>query len=94
MSQIIGIPLAALLRWCYGFLGSYGWAIVAFTLLTKIILLPVTLWEIFSPARAAGAFAVLLAGAFGLFFGAMCAPVYVCEMPRFLAKYLKEQEWK
>ena len=44
MSQIIGIPLAALLRWCYGFLGSYGWAIVAFTLLTKIILLPVTLW--------------------------------------------------
>ena len=30
-----------------------------------LALLPVTLWGIFSPARAAGAFAVLLAGAFG-----------------------------
>lgn len=24
----------------------------------------------------------------------ICAPVYVCEMPRFLAKYLKEQEFE
>ena len=44
MTEIIGIPLAALLRWCYGLLGNYGWAILLFTLLTKVILLPVSLW--------------------------------------------------
>ena len=44
ITEYIGIPLAALLRWCYAFLGNYGLAIVVFTALTKVILLPVSAW--------------------------------------------------
>ncbi|MDF3003981.1 MAG: preprotein translocase YidC subunit [Oscillospiraceae bacterium] len=40
----LGIPLAALLELCYRIFGSYGVAIVVFTALTKVILLPVSLW--------------------------------------------------
>lgn len=41
---IIAIPLNALMQFCYGFCGNYVLAIIVFTLMTKIILLPVTLW--------------------------------------------------
>ena len=44
MTEFVGLPLAALLRLCYSWLGSYGLAILAFTALTKLILLPVSLW--------------------------------------------------
>lgn len=44
MTDFIGIPLAALLRFCHTLLGGYTAAILLFTLLTKVILLPVTLW--------------------------------------------------
>ncbi len=44
LTQVIGIPLTALLRVCYKLLGSYGPAIILFTLLTKVILFPVSLW--------------------------------------------------
>ena len=44
MTEIVGLPLAALLRLCYRWLGSYGAAILVFTALTKLILLPVSLW--------------------------------------------------
>lgn len=40
----LGIPLGALLELCYRLLGGYGAAIVVFTALTKVILLPVSLW--------------------------------------------------
>ena len=33
---------------CYGLLGNYGWAIVLFTFLTKIILMPLFLWTYFN----------------------------------------------
>ena len=42
--EILAIPLNALMRVCYNFLGDYVLAILIFTLLTKIILLPVALW--------------------------------------------------
>lgn len=42
--MIISIPLQALLRLSYSFLHNYALAIIAFTLLTKIILFPVSLW--------------------------------------------------
>ena len=29
---------------CYTFCGNYGWAIILFTVLSKIILLPVSIW--------------------------------------------------
>ena len=44
ITELIGIPLAALLRLCQSLLQNYGLAIVLFTLLTKIILLPVSAW--------------------------------------------------
>ena len=44
ITELIGVPLAALLRLCHSALGSYGLAIVLFTLLTKVILLPVSAW--------------------------------------------------
>lgn len=44
ITQIISIPLSLLLGWCYKLLGGYATAIVVFTLLTKVILLPVSAW--------------------------------------------------
>ena len=42
--QLLAIPLNALMRFCYQLTGDYIIAIVVFTLLTKIILMPVALW--------------------------------------------------
>lgn len=44
VTEIISIPLSLLLGWCHQLLGGYVPAIVVFTLLTKVILLPVSLW--------------------------------------------------
>lgn len=44
MTEFVGAPLAALLRLCCSWLGSYGPAILVFTVLTKLILLPVSVW--------------------------------------------------
>ncbi len=44
LMKILTIPLNELMRICYVFLDDYVLSIVAFTLLTKIILMPVTLW--------------------------------------------------
>ena len=32
------------MKWCYEFVGSYGVAIILFTLLTKIVLMPISIW--------------------------------------------------
>lgn len=40
----ITIPLNALMALCYSWTGSYLWAIVVFTLLTKVILFPISCW--------------------------------------------------
>lgn len=42
--ELLAVPLGALMRLCYSAVGNYTLAIIVFTLLTKIILLPVTLW--------------------------------------------------
>ena len=42
--QILTIPLNTLMQICYNLLGNYILTIVVFTLLTKIILMPVALW--------------------------------------------------
>lgn len=44
LTYMIGLPLTVLLRACCKLLESYSPAIVLFTLLTKIILFPVSLW--------------------------------------------------
>ena len=40
--EYLGRFFSILLNWCNGLTGNFWWAIVAFTLLTKILLLPVT----------------------------------------------------
>jgi len=42
--SLLGVPLGHVMRLCYHLLGSYGPAILLFTLITKIILLPVGVW--------------------------------------------------
>ena len=38
------IPLGILMKWCWQLIGNYGLAIVLFTLATKILLLPFSVW--------------------------------------------------
>ena len=38
------IPLGELMKWCWQLIGNYGLAIVLFTLATKIVLLPFSVW--------------------------------------------------
>ena len=40
----ICIPLGYLMKWCYLLFKNYGWAIIFFTLLTKIVLMPISVW--------------------------------------------------
>ena len=42
--QIICAPLGWLMRLAYGLTGNYGLAVIVFTLMTKLVLLPVSLW--------------------------------------------------
>ncbi|MBE6583766.1 MAG: membrane protein insertase YidC [Ruminococcaceae bacterium] len=47
MDQIlyyICIPLGVLMKWCWQLVNDYGVAILLFTLATKIVLLPITVW--------------------------------------------------
>lgn len=37
-------PLGYVMKWCWELLGNYGLAIILFTLCTKIILLPISVW--------------------------------------------------
>ena len=38
------IPLGILMKWCWQLVGNYGVAILLFTLATKLVLLPVSVW--------------------------------------------------
>ena len=40
----ICIPLGVLMKWCWQLVGDYGLAILLFTLATKVVLLPITVW--------------------------------------------------
>lgn len=44
ITDIVSIPLGALLNLCYDLLHNYGLAIIVFTFLTKVILFPVSMW--------------------------------------------------
>ncbi len=37
-------PLGYLMKWCFSLLGNYGLAVIFFTLLTKIVILPLSIW--------------------------------------------------
>jgi len=40
----VSMPLGILMKFCYNILGNYGLAIILFTLFTKFILLPMSVW--------------------------------------------------
>lgn len=40
----IAIPLGFIMKWCFNLISNYGLAIILFTLITKIILLPLSVW--------------------------------------------------
>ena len=44
LTQWIALPLGFIMEWCYSFVRDYGVAIIVFTLLTKIIILPISVW--------------------------------------------------
>ena len=44
IESVIAYPLGFVMELCYRILGNYGVAIIAFTLLTKIILRPLSVW--------------------------------------------------
>lgn len=44
MMDILWVPLGAIMRLCYQLVHNYGWAIVLFTVVTKVLLFPVSLW--------------------------------------------------
>ncbi len=40
----ICLPLGYLMKWCWMLVDNYGWAIILFTLATKMVLLPLSVW--------------------------------------------------
>lgn len=42
--SLLATPLGFIMKWCYSFLHDYGLSIVLFTLISKIIILPVGIW--------------------------------------------------
>ena len=42
--QYICVPLGYLMKWCWQLIPNYGLAIILFTLATKVILLPLSIW--------------------------------------------------
>lgn len=41
ISNILGTPIGYIMSLCYNFIGNYGWTIIAFTLVIKLITLPI-----------------------------------------------------
>lgn len=44
ITKWIALPLGYVMEWCYNLLSNYGLAIILLTLLTKIIILPISVW--------------------------------------------------
>ena len=44
LTKWIALPLGYIMEWCYSFIGNYGIAIIVFTLITKIVILPLSIW--------------------------------------------------
>ena len=43
--------LSAIMDWCYGLAGNYGMAIILFTFVSKLLILPVTIWTYFNSIK-------------------------------------------
>ena len=53
--------LKTILEWIYGFVGNYGWAVVLFTLLVRLIVMPFDY-------KSSCSFLFILSGSFSYFF--------------------------
>lgn len=51
IGELLGIPLGWVMYWIYEFVGNYGFAIILFTLLTKIIMIPFSYKQQLGTAR-------------------------------------------
>lgn len=51
MTNFIAYPMGQLLKWLLEIVGNYGYAIIAFTLITKILLLPINMKQTHSTKR-------------------------------------------
>ena len=49
--ELIGRIFGTMMRWCYALVRNYGTAIFVFTLLTKIVLLPISVWTHFNSIK-------------------------------------------
>ncbi len=49
--ELIGRIFGTMMRWCYALVRNYGTAIFLFTLLTKIVLLPISVWTHFNSIK-------------------------------------------
>ncbi|MBQ0098341.1 MAG: membrane protein insertase YidC [Oscillospiraceae bacterium] len=47
----LALPLGYIMQWCYTLLNNYGLAIILFTLLTKIVQLPLNIWIQFNSIK-------------------------------------------
>ena len=43
INSLLGTPLGYIMHWCYDLLSDYGWAIILFTVLTKVIIFPLSI---------------------------------------------------
>lgn len=43
ISNILGTPIGYIMSLCYNFIGNYGWTIIAFTLIIKLLTLPISI---------------------------------------------------
>jgi YidC/Oxa1 family membrane protein insertase len=51
LTDIIAFPMGQLLKWLFDFLGDYGLAIIGFTLITKLLLLPINIKQTHSTKK-------------------------------------------
>lgn len=49
--NFIAMPMGQLLNWLVGFVGDYGYAIIVFTIITKLLLLPINIKQTHSTKR-------------------------------------------
>ncbi len=53
MFSMLGVPLGYVMRWLYMLIGNYGWTIIVFTFLMRIVLIPLSIQQQKSSARMA-----------------------------------------
>ena len=48
------VPFGYVMKWCWELLGNYGLAIILFTLATKVVLMPLSVWLQYNSIKMGG----------------------------------------